>query len=51
MSKEYKTKTEAKEAIIKAAGLRLVWENAIRNKATAEEMEKRGLKTVVINEY
>ena len=47
----YKTKKEAQEAVKKAVGMRREWEDAIRNKATREQMEMKGMKTVVINEH
>ena len=51
MCKMYKTKKDAQEAVKKAAQMRRDWEDAIRNKATREQMESKGMKTVVINEY
>lgn len=51
MSKVYNTKEEAIKAVKKAVGLRREWENAIRSNTTVEELEKKGLKTVVINEH
>jgi len=51
MCKMYKTKKEAQEAVKKAVGMRREWEDAIRNKATREQMEMKGMKTVVINEH
>ena len=47
MSKVYKTKEEAQDAVRRAVKLREKWEDAIRNKATREEMEAMGLKSVV----
>ena len=47
MSKVYKTKGEAQDAVRRAVQLREKWEDAIRNKATREEMEAMGLKSVV----
>ncbi len=51
MCKMYKTKKEAQEAVKKAVQMRREWEDAIRNKATREQMELKGMKTVVINEH
>ncbi len=50
MSKTYLTKEEALAAFKKAASVRNEWEEAIRKGATREELEKLGLKTVVIND-
>ena len=51
MSRVYNTKEDAIKAVKKAVGLRHEWENAIRSKTTVEELEKKGLKTVSINEH
>ena len=51
MCKEYKTKKEAQAAVIKAAGMRRDWEDAIRQKATREELEQKGLKPVAVYEH
>ena len=50
MSKTYLTKEEALAAFKKAASVRNEWEEAIRKGAPREELEKLGLKTVVIND-
>lgn len=50
MCKTYQTKEEALAAFNKAARLRSEWEEAIRKGATREELEKLGMKTVVIND-
>ncbi len=50
MCKTYQTKEEALAAFKKAASLRSEWEDAIRKGATKEDLEKMGMKTVVINE-
>ncbi len=51
MCKKYNTKEDAKAAVRKAVSMRHEWENAIRNKATREQLELKGLKSVAINEY
>lgn len=50
MSKTYLTKEEALAAFKKTASVRNEWEEAIRKGATREELEKLGMKTVVIND-
>lgn len=48
MCKVYKTKEEAEAAVKKAVETRERWEDAVHTKATREEIEAKGLKTVVI---
>ena len=50
MCKVYKTKEDATAAVKKAVEMREQWEDAIHTKATREEMEEKGLKSVVIYE-
>lgn len=50
MCKVYRTKAAATAAVKKAVEMRERWEEAIHTKATREEMEEKGLKTVVIYE-
>lgn len=51
MKKVYNTKEEAIQAVQKAVRMRTVWENAIFSKTTVEELQKMGLKTVVVDEH
>ena len=48
MNKVYKTREEAVAAFKKTVTAREVWENAISQNASKEEIEKMGLKTVGI---
>ena len=49
MCKRYKTKEEAVTAFSKAVQARGVWENAIRNGESRQELEKKGLKPADIH--
>lgn len=49
--KVYKTKEEAVAAFKKSVSARREWEEAIRQNASREELEMKGLKTVGIYEY
>ena len=50
MYKTYQTKEEALAAFKIAVNLRSEWEDALRKGATREELEKLGMKTVVIKD-
>ena len=49
MCKTYKTKEEAVTAFKKAVEARGVWEDAIRNGISREEVEKKGLKPAEVH--
>ena len=49
MCKTYKTKEEAVAAFKKAVEARGVWEEAIRNGISREDVEKKGLKPAEIH--
>ena len=50
MCKVYKTKEDAKAAVKRAVQIRAQWEDAVHTKATREELEENGLKTVAIHD-
>ena len=50
MIKKYQNKSELEAAFKKSVNLRSVWEDAVNNNISRDEMDRRGIKSVYIVE-